>query len=970
MKNFGHTILFGTTCLVAPYANAQQIAARDYDIASQDLGTAINVLAAASGQQIIVADSLVEGRRSGPVRGKYTAETALREMLRGSGLRASLVGTTFVVRPEGVTEPGELAPDIVVTGTRIRGSAPVGSAVISIDRKAIDDSGYATIAQVLQSIPQNFGGGPSEAATGPTLNGTAGLNTASGSSINLRGLGTGSTLVLLNGDRPALGGPTGVFADISMIPNVAIERIEVVPDGASAIYGSDAVAGVVNLIPRLAFNGAESSFRIGTADGDYEEYGFSQLLGTRWSSGRVMLAYEFYRRDRLPATDRDFATDDLTRFGGPDRRGTFSNPGTIVTGGTTFAVPRGQNGTELTAAMLTPGTANRGDAWLGTDLLPMQRRHSVFASLSQHVSGDLKFYAHGLATLRNFDLHVRPSGDATRTVPTTNPYYVDPLGTHLPIGVQYSFVRDLGPEGSRGKAHAYGATAGFALDLDRWAIDAHGTWGRQYERSTSYNRVNTIRLAAALADTNPATAYNLLGDGVFTNLATIDRVRGSLTTGNTGIVWSATLRANGPLFSLPAGTVQLAVGSEYRKEYYRITPTINDVTRATPTELAGIALPAPRTVRAAYVELLVPVFGVSNGLPVFRRLDVSAAVRTERYSDFGTTTNPKLGLNWTAVKGLTFRGSYGKSFRAPGFNDLRQDPGAQLVFAYPLPDPASPTGTTNVIVIRGNDPALRPERAKTITFGADITPSGISGFRASATWFDIDYRDRISSPANQLLSFLTDRATYAPVIADKPTAARIAELYADPFFINPFGIAPSTIRAVADARLQNLAVVRQSGADLDLAYAFDLGKGRADVGASGTYLFHIRQALSATAEPVDVVDTLGSPADLRMRGHVGWTSGRFRGVLTANYVDSYTNRTTATPEKVTSWTTLDLQLNYAVPADAGALGGLRIALSATNLFDRDPPYAAYLVGPYTYGYDPENANPAGRVFSLQVSRKW
>ena len=965
----GFAFLAGAACIVAPNAYAQQVVARDYDIASQDLGAAINQLAAASGQQIIVADDLVQGRRSHAVRGRLTVEAALETMLGGSGLRASLVGAAFVVR-QGDTPAGEPGEDIIVTGTHIRGRPPVGSAVITIDRKAIDDSGYATITQVLQAIPQNFGGGPSEAATGPTLNGTAGLNTASGSSINLRGLGTGSTLVLLNGDRPALGGPTGVFADISMIPTVAIERIEVVPDGASAIYGSDAVAGVVNLIPRLTFKGAETSFRIGTADGDYAEYGFSQLLGTRWSSGHIMLAYEFYQRGRLAAEDRDFATDNLTAFGGPDRRGTFSNPGTIVAGGRTYAVPRGQNGAGLTAAMLTAGTVNKGDTWLGTDLLPMQRRHSAFASMSQNVAGNLRFYLHGLATLRSFDLHVRPSGDATRTVLVTNPFYVDPLGTRQPIGVQYSFVRDLGAEGTRGKASAYGGTAGFALDIGRWAIDAHGTWGRQYERSTSYNRVNTVRLAAALADINPATAYNLLGDGSFTSPATIDKVRGSLTTGNTGTVWSASLRANGPVFALPAGDVQLAVGGEYRKEIYRITPTINDVSRATPTEIAGTALPAPRTVRAAYAELVVPVFGQANAIPVVSRLDVSAAVRTERYSDFGATTNPKLGITWAPLEGLSFRGSYGRSFRAPGFNDLRQDPGARLLFAYPLPDPTSPSGTTNVLVIRGNDPALRPERAKTITLGADIAPRGIPGLRVSATWFDIDYRDRISSPANQLLSFLTDRPTYAPVISDNPSATRVAEIYADPFFINPFGIAQSTIKAVVDARLQNLAVVRQSGIDMEAVYAFDLAKGRADFGVSGTYLFHIRQALTATASPTDVVDTLGNPVDLRLRGHVGWTSGGFGGVLTANYVDGYTNKTGGTPERVSSWTTFDLQLHYAIPDKAGVLGGFRIALSASNLFDRNPPYAAYIVGPYTYGYDPENASPAGRTVSVQVSRKW
>ncbi|MDB5583429.1 MAG: TonB-dependent receptor [Bradyrhizobium sp.] len=966
----GFALLASVACFVAPTAQAQQADARDYNIAAQDLGAAINQLAAASGRQVIVADDLVQGRRSQAVRGRLTVENALDTLLRGTGLRAVLVGATFVVRGEGAADAGELDQDIVVTGTHLRGRPPVGSAVITINRKAIDESGYATIAQVVQAIPQNFAGGPNEAANGGTLSQTAALNTAAGSSINLRGLGTGSTLVLLNGDRPALGGPTGAFADISMIPTVAIDRIEIVPDGASAIYGSDAVAGVVNLIPRLDFRGAETNFRVGTADGDYGEYGISQLFGTRWSSGRIMFAYEYYQRARLPAADRDFATDDLRPFGGTDRRGNYSNPGTIIAGGQTFAIPRGQNGVGLTAASLTAGTVNKGDSWLGADLLPQQRRHSAFASFSQDVTSNLRFYLHSLVTLRTFDKHTRPSGDATRTVPVTNPFYVDPLGTRQPIGVQYSFARDFGAEGVRGKASAYGSTAGLALDLGRWAIDAHGTWGRQYERNTIYNRVNTARLAAALADTNPATAYNLLGDGSFTNPATIDKVRGSLVNSNSGIVWSTSLRANGPLIALPGGDLSLAVGGEYRREIYRLGPTISDLSTAQPTQLAATALPAPRTVRAAYAELVIPVFGSGNAIPFFNRLDLSAALRTERYNDFGSTTNPKFGLSWTLVKGLSFRASYGKSFRAPSFQDLRQDPGSKLIFAYPLSDPASPAGTTNVVVIRGNDPALRPERARTIALGADITPSGIPGLRASVTWFDIDYRDRIATPAAQLLTFLTDRATFAPIIQDNPTAARVAELYADPFFINPFGVAQSSVKAVVDARLQNLAVVRQSGLDLDLTYGFDLAGGRADLGVTGTYLFHIRQALTATGPVTDVVDTLGNPVDLRLRGRMGWSSGGFGAVLNANYVDGYANRTSGSPQKVSSWTTFDVQLSYSIPDKAGALGGFRIALNASNLLDRDPPYAAYVVGTSTYAYDPENASPTGRVLSLQVSRKW
>ncbi len=970
MRNkVGFALLCGVAMFASPIAMAQDAPPKDYNIASQDLGTAITQLAIASGQQIIVADELVRGKRARALRGRYSVDAALSALLSGSGLRADLIGNALVIRLSNDQDQDSPGEDILVTGTRIRGRGPVGSKVVTIDRKAIDNSGYATTQQILQAIPQNFGGGPSDASRGGTLADSAILNSGRGSSVNLRGLGPSSTLVLLNGDRPALGGQTGAFADVSMIPTSVIERIEVMPDGASAIYGSDAVAGVINIIPRLNFSGIETSFRIGTADGDFQEYSASLLLGTRWSGGRAMIAYEFNQRGALAAADRDFATEDLRAFGGPDRRGNYANPGTIVAGGRTFAIPGGQNGTGLTAAMLTAETVNKGDSWFGTDLLPQQRRHSLFASLNQEILPGLSFYAHGLGAIRSFDGRVRPSADATRTVPVTNPFYVDPIGTHQPIGVQYSFVRDLGAEGTRGRVTAYSITGGLTWDVGRWNIDAHGSWGRQYEDFTNYNRVNTARLAVTLADTNPATAYNLLGAGSFTNRATIDRVRGSYSSNTSGVVWSSSLRANGPIFTLPAGDVALAVGGEFRKEIYKVNAAVSDLSSLTPANVSGIPLPK-RNVRAAYAELVVPIFGTANAMPGVRRLELSAAIRTERYSDFGTTTNPKFGFSWAPADAITFRGSYGRSFRAPGFNDLRQDPGSKLLFTYPLADPQSPTGTTNVLVIRGNDPDLRPERASTLTLGADLRPKELPGLHLGVTWFKVDYRDRIASPSSSLLTFLTDRATFAPIIESNPSPARVAALYADPFFTNFFNIPASAVGAVADARLQNLAVVKISGLDFDLGYEFDLGGGRVELGATATYTFHIKQALTATAPSTDVVGILGNPVDIRAQAHLGWTSGRWGTALTANYVDGYINKTSGTPQRVSAWTTFDFQLTYSVPERRGPLSGLRISLNATNLLDRDPPFAAYVVGPSTYAYDPENASPVGRVVSLQITKKW
>lgn len=956
-------------------ACAQANNAQAFELPAQDLAQALREVSARSGRNLVVASDLVAGRRSPRLSGRYTPEEAIAALLAGSGLALRVVDGSFVITPasaaERQAEEGDGADEeIVVTGTRIRGSGPVGSDVIRIDRRDIEQSGYATTQDILRTIPQNFGGGPNEATGAVSLDSNAGRNVGLGSSLNLRGLGNASTLVLLNGDRPPLGGFGGVFSDISLIPASAVESIEVLADGTSAIYGSDAVAGVVNIIPRLRFEGAETSFRFGTADGDAEELLASQLLGTGWGGGHAVLAYEFYRRSALPASERDFVTDDLRPFGGPDLRGPFANPGNILAGGRTFAIPRGQDGRNLSAADLLPNTVNRGDSWDMVDVLPLQRRHSIFGAVTQNLGESLRLYAQGIFSSREFSRRSRTTSDAARTVPVTNPFYVDPIGTNQPVRVQYDFGRDLGRERREGKVEAYGLTLGVQADLGQWSADLRGNFGRQTERSSILNRVNSARLAVALADTNPSTAYNLFGDGPSTNPATIDFVRGSTTSGNRGTVWSATLRADGPLFSLPSGDVRLALGGEYRQERYRDGRTITDTSALEPVTIDPIPLPGPRKIRAFYAEVLVPVFGGDFVMPGFSRLDFSAALRTEHYSDFGSTTNPRLGVNWEPVSGLRLRGTYGTSFRAPSFDNLRQDPRTTLLFAFRIPDPASPTGQSNILVLRGNDPELQPEKATTWSLGADFEPSFLPGFRASTTYFSIDYRGRITSPAANLFNFLVNRETYQGIIEDNPSLETVRALYASPFFVNPFGIAPEAITAIVDARLQNLSVVEQSGLDVDIGYRFDLFGGRAEIGASGTYIFNIDQALTPTAPVRDVVDILGNPVDLRIRGRANWSNEQWGAALFVNYLDSYTNLTNVTPQRVSSWTTVDAQISYRVPERNGPLAGLRFALSATNLFDADPPYAAYNLGLAISGYDADNASPLGRVVSLQVTKTW
>lgn len=982
-------MLAGTAVIAiqVPAALAQsQPAQTDYDIAPQRLGDALRLYSRASGREVVASSTLIAGKRSGRVEGRLAPDIALARLLAGTGLVAEIVDGAFVIRPgngdaaDRSTDAAEASPEagpetspesipeaIIVTGTRIRGAGPVGSPVVTLDRAAIEKSGMGSVQQLLQALPQAFGGGPNETTLGATTRNGAGTDGTYASSINLRGLGPSSTLVLIDGARPALGGLGGVFADISLIPMTAIERVEVLTDGASAIYGADAVAGVVNIRLRRDFEGAETIVRAGTADGAMAETQFGQILGKSWNGRHITLAYQYSERGALAAAARDFATEDLRPFGGPDYRSLFAVPGTITAAnGQTFAIPAGQDGTALTGADLVAGTRNPGDRRAASDLLPRQRVHSLHAAGEFDITDSLVLRASLLAAQRDYrKIGLNQYLGAVR-VPVTNPYYVDPIGTGQPVTVNYNFANDLGAPIDTGRVRGISAAAGLEQTLGAWRVQAGGAYGRQKSRADSINVPNRVRLAAAIADTSPATAFNVFGDGSANNAATVAAIRGSIGSRDDYESWSAALRADGPLFALPGGEIRLAIGAEYRRERYR-NATANDISFVAPrvTPLAG--LPGPRHVRSAYAELLVPLVGTANAMPGVRRLDLSLAGRIEDYSDVGTTTNPKVGVRWEPLDGIALRASYGTSFRAPAFDELI-GPSVSLYTTLVVPDPASPTGTANVIALFGYGPGIKPERATTWTAGIDIAPPSLADFKASLTYYDVDYRDRIGSVSEDYARFLTRRDLFGGVVTDNPTAEQLAYYFSFPTFTNPLGLAPGDVDAILDGQVRNLSAVRQRGVDFDIGYAPQFAGGTLDLGLAGSHIFGIDRKLTPGTPAVDVAGTFANPVRWRLRGRAGWSTGGFAATAFVNHTGGYLNQIPATPEKVADWTTVDLTLSQRIGAEDAR--GLTLALSLLNLFDKDPPYVNNRTNTSALAYDPEKANPLGRMIAVQASVRW
>lgn len=889
------------TC--ADAIGGSDLARRRFDIPAQPLATALLRFSEQAAVQLAAPSALLTGLQTQGVSGEHTVDSALQTLLRGTGLTFRAIDEkTIAIRKDdsavlagsgvsggngtsGSAEPhamqaraigahvansaseerdvriaagsgigahdAALIEEVVVTGSHIRGATNVGSPLIQIGRDDIERTGYATTQEVVGSLTQNFGGGASEDRNG--LDGNPGPSGAFGSGVNLRGLGNDSTLVLLNGRRLAPSGSGAEFVDVSLIPLSAIDRIEVLTDGASALYGSDAVGGVVNFIMLDDYSGAETGVRFGSASGSQnDEVLFSQLLGTDWSDGSILFSYEYHYQDNLASETRDFAADsDLTRFGGSNFDSSRSSPGNILDqfgSAPAFAIPSGQDGTDLEPEDLIPGAVNLENTRTGTDLLPQREQHNVFLTVSHQVSETTELFGDLRYSLREFENRYNADTAGPMLVPSTNPFFVDPFGGSDFIFMDYSFTDDLGPQIEEGEAESYGGTVGGTIDLAQtWRLHSYGSYAAWNSLDRFTNVVNFDALSAALADPNPATAFNPFGDGSNTNAATLNSILGFDQHEADSELWMIHAMTDGHLFPLAGGAAKLAVGAEYREEKFE-AENLGFRFGTEPTQ--GFFNEGNRSVVAGFAEVHLPFVGDANAKRALRRLEMSAAVRYEDYDDFGSTVDPKIGLVWSPLDNFSIRGTAGTSFKAPLLSQLTER--NDLVFLFPFADPSSPSGFANSIGIFGQQGNLQPEETKTWTAGMEFASPDAGGLDLQLNYFNIEIEDRIRVPTNDPFSALIDEAIYAPIITRNPSADEVNRWLNDPRFLC-CALPPGEVGAIVDSRLTNVSLTEMRGADLLLAWPISAGPGTFLAEISATYLFDVKVAISEfIASPVRV----------------------------------------------------------------------------------------------------------------------
>lgn len=856
---------------------------------------------------------------------------------------------------------------VVVTGTLIRGTRTVGSPVVSLSRTDLERSPAATVVDLLRELPQIANLGASDTHLSTTQN--ANQNVTAGSGINLRGLGPESTLVLVSGRRIAPGGVAGQYTDPSVIPALAVERMEVVTDGASATYGSDAVGGVVNLRLRRNFSGAEAMLRYGSADGLQQKQA-GLLLGTQWSGGSAMLALDGNSRSELNATSRPFFTDDLRPWGGPDLRVFNAAPGNVQIGSTRYAIPAGQNGIGLAASRLVAGTANRQSVHQGVSVLPAQERNGGVLNVVQELNDSVTLTLEGFWSQRRFDRRITAlSGNYT--VRAANPFFVSPVAGGTSEVVNYSFFGDTGAAKSIGfeRSQQFAAILDFDLPA-RWKGNFH------VAHSTTQNRnlidiVNNNAVNTALADTNAATSLNLFCDGAAfqcNNPATIAGLVGYQDRNAKFSMLDFAARADGPLFSVPAGTVRAAVGVQSHQDklpYFVINNTTTPTT-ATTRRVDNTASNPERQVRGVFAELNVPLVSPTMQVPLVQRLDMALAGRVEHYSDFGSAKTPKVGLSWIPHDGLEVRSTYSRAFRAPTMGDI--DPVQGVVNVVDRVDAGGTTSLRGLLYLGGNPEGLKPETATIKTLGLTFKPTALRGLTASLDWFDIDYRNRILTPGNDVT--VLQRPELAAYVNRAPTQAQLDAAKANPVYSGSQAESLSTIKFIVDGRRQNAGAVRQTGMDLALRYVTPSPIGQLTGGFTATYLSKYEQQFTPTTPMVGgLLNTLNNPLRLRGRLELGWALDPIASVsVYANHANAYTNATLAARPQVAALTTLDLNarlsLNRWLPKEH--VKDASLTLSVVNLSDKQPPY----VQNGNLAFDPQTASAIGRMVSVGLNGRW
>jgi iron complex outermembrane receptor protein len=903
---------------------------------------------------------------------------------------------------------GDAENEIVVTGTILRGAAPVGSQLISVGAAQVQSQGATTANELMATVPQVsnlFNNVP-----------TARLGVASNQiqvvRPNLRNLAnetssSASTLVIFDGHRIASVGVTQNAVDPDLVPTLAIERVEVVTDGGSATYGSDAIGGVINFITRKRFDGVKVQARYGFAD-NYYQVDAGAIVGKEWETGSIYAAYNYQHNDAIFGRDRDFIRDVDWLSPGLTPRGRFCSPGNVQMGLNMFALPA-----------LTSATPNVCDPSDDKSVVPRSTRHGALVSLHQDLADWLTVDIRGFYGERKSETLEAWRGSTTVTggssAANTRQFYYTPVpGQNASANqtVFFTFAPLLGTNSlvSGSSFKEWGGNAEFTARLtDNWQLR---TLFNYSESNSEYHipQLNQTLLNQFSRSTAAATAINFYNPSA-ADLPLIQRLIDA-ENGGEGRESLLNIRAiiDGSLFTLPGGDVKVAVGVEHLTDRFqqRIAPVNEPIGRINSVAYT----PYNRKIDSLFAEVQVPIVGAENRGGFIHELTLSGSVRYDHFSDVSSTTNPKIGVNLRPVSWFGLRGNYSTSFNAPSpvdqLGSLRNTAQFFPINAFVRPgDIPSVTGTVS---LQGANPGLTPQTAKSYSFGMDIEPPVIPGMRISANYYNVKFKNIIRQPSPNSTIFVNFPNN---VLADV-NGVTITQLQD---FLNSSG-APNAAAALAgalgrcntttgvcniyelvDFRQGNYGTVNIEGIDFSANYRTTTSFGGIDFGVSGNYALSRKSQTGIGAPVLDDLKAMNvvlpngarlvsdAVSRLQLQAVLGADIGNFRAQATLNHNGGFglvRCDATTTPacsasatgvatangqpqDRVGAFNTINLFFKYAVPGDSLLLRDLELTLNINNVFDQDPPLLKR-VGASTPGY--ANGFTLGRLVQLGLTKKF
>jgi iron complex outermembrane receptor protein len=670
---------------------------------------------------------------------------------------------------QAIADEGEL-PSITVTGYLIPKVGEGPQPVLTLDRDFISKQADQTVNDLLN----RFTGGASD-LTATTFTGNS-ISPAS-SAYGLRGLPASATLVLVDGYRfPGYPFPFQTsFIDLNSIPLAAVDRVEILKDGASSTYGSDAVAGVVNIVTKDEYNGADITNYFGISQrGDYEVYHGSftaGLSGKPLFGGHFSLvtAFDYYSQSPIESLDRWYAYGDRSKLSPnyPNAPVAFfpANGGYIGnTSSNFYQLKRGVSGSNITQNDFNVnGAPDNTFLPIDEQLAARETRYGGILNASYSPSDWMKFYDRFIIT-RNEENAITPNQGFSQAdgivIPATNPY--NPWGEALtPTG---QLLREFGPWSSDVITRTLRNVFGLTVQLpDQWFIDASFLYGESDATQTISNAIIKDRLQQALNGTldgfegrffNPFNDENLHIDP---NKQFYDALRTQQIEDSRTDLVQWTVKSGGKLFELPGGPLTVAGGLEYRSEsLIQGNDHDSEIGNITSPDFQGKLLSARRYVKSAYGEMDLPITGGEWSWPGVRNVDLVFSERYDNYSDFGGVEKPKFAVRYKPVDDLTFRATYAEGFIAPSLNLLFAPASPGLVTIF---DPRK-NQTYDVASRSGGNPNLQPETSYSYYAEALWTPASntqnswwrwAKGFSAYVDWYEILVRNQIASTEPQTL---------------------------------------------------------------------------------------------------------------------------------------------------------------------------------------------------------------------------